>query len=141
MRNIFQALAFVSLLLPGIGHAQLAKLTIRVQALDPTTGSVEVSLFNSADTFMKKPMVQQSKEVNGNAELVFEFSGLLDGAYAAVAVHDENGNGVLDNGFLGMGGESYGYSNDAGPWLGRPSFEAATFLLGTEDLEITFQVD
>lgn len=141
MRNILQALAFVSLFLPGIAHAQLAKLTIHIQGLEPTTGTIEVSLFNSAETFMQKPMVQQSKAVNGNTELMFEFSGLLEGQYAAVAVHDENGNGVLDNGFLGIGGESFGYSNDAGPWLGRPSFEAASFEVGTEDIEITFQVD
>jgi len=141
MRIIFQALAFVLLFLPGFAQAQLAGLTVHVQGLEPTTGTIEVSLFNSAETFMEKPMVQQSKPVNGNADLVFEFSGLLEGQYAAVAVHDENGNGVLDNGFLGIGGESFGFSNDAGPWLGRPSFEAASFMIGTENLEITFQVD
>ena len=141
MQNFLRAAAFVSLLLPGIGHAQLATLTIHIQGLEPTTGSVEVSLFNSADTFMKEVLVQQTKPVDGNTELVFEFSGLLEGKYAAVAVHEENGDGVFDNGFLGIGGESYGYSNDAGPWLGRPSFEAAAFMVGTEDLEITFQVD
>lgn len=141
MRIMLKALAFVSLLLPGIAHAQLARLTVHVQGLEPTTGTLEVSLFNSAETFMQKPMVQQSRPVNGNAELVFEFSGLLEGQYAAVAVHDENENGVLDNGFLGIGGESFGYSNDAGPWLGRPSFEAASFAVDTEDLEIAFQAD
>ena len=141
MRSVFPTLAALALLLPGIAHAQLAALTIRVQGLEPTTGSVEVSLFNAEDTFMKKPMVQQSKEVNGNAELVFEFAGVLEGQYAAVAVHDENANGVLDNGFLGIGGEGYGFSNDSGPWLGHPSFDAASFEVGKENLEITFQVD
>ena len=141
MARIFTILLFVLLMLPGVAQAQLATLTIRLQGLDPTSGSVEVSLFNSEETFMKKPMVQQAKEVNGNAELVFEFAGVLEGRYAAVAVHDENSNGVLDNGFLGIGGESYGFSNDSGPWVGHPSFDAASFEVGKENLEITFQVD
>lgn len=141
MRSILATFAINFLLLPGMAQAQLATVTIRLQGLEPTSGSVEVSLFNSEETFMKKPMVQQSKEVNGNAELVFEFAGVLEGQYAAVAVHDENGNGVLDNGFFGFGGEGYGFSNDSGPWLGRPSFDAASFEVGKENLEISFRVD
>jgi uncharacterized protein (DUF2141 family) len=141
MRIIFSILALVLMFAPGVVHAQLATVTIRLHSLEPTTGSVEVSLFNSEDTFMNKPMVQQSREVGGKSELVFEFAGVLEGRYAAVAVHDENGNGVLDNGFLGFGGESYGFSNDSGPWVGYPSFEAASFEVGKENLEITFRVD
>jgi len=141
MRRHFSFLAFVALLIPGLAQAQLAVVTIHLQGLEPTTGSVEVSLFDSEESFMKKPLVQQKQDVNGKTELVFAFSGVLEGRYAAVAVHDENGNGVLDNGFLGFGGESYGFSNDSGPWLGHPSFEAASFEVGKENLEITFQVD
>jgi uncharacterized protein (DUF2141 family) len=105
------------------------------------SGKVEVSLFNTPETFLKQPLRQRSLTADGKEELVFEFSGLLDGHYAVVVVHDENDNGRLDNGFLGFGGESFGYSNDPFTWWGRPSFEAASFPVGTENLAIDIDLD
>ena len=131
----------VLLLLPMLAEAQLALLTVKVDGLEPATGAVEVSLFNSADSFMKTPFLQQSKPVDGNEDIAIEFAGLLDGDYAIVVVHDENDNGVLDTGFLGLGGESYGYSNNASTWLGRPKFEAARFTIGVDDLEMAINLD
>jgi len=129
------------MLTPFMAEAQLAKLTVTVRGLDPATGTVEISLFNSAESFMKEPFLQKSQKVDGKEEVTVEFAGLIDGDYAVVVVHDENDNGVLDTGFLGFGGESYGFSNDASSWLGRPSFEAARFTVGTEDLEIQIDLD
>lgn len=124
------------LLLPALAHAQLAKLTVVVSGIEPSTGTVEVSVFNTEETFMQKPLLQQNKKVDGLSEMTFVFAGLLEGKYALVVGHDENGNGVRDAGFLGFGGESYAYSNDASSWLGRPSFEAASFGVFKDDLEI-----
>lgn len=124
------------LFLPALAHAQLAKLTVVVSGITPPSGKVEVSVFNSAETFMQKPLLQQSKNVDGLAETRFEFAGLLEGDYAVVVGHDTNANGVRDAGFLGFGGESYAYSNEASSWLGRPAFEDASFRVGREDMEI-----
>ncbi len=122
-------------------QAQLATLEVTVTGLDPASGTVEVTVFNSAESFMKEPFLQQSAAIDGETQHVFTFSSLLDGEYALVVVHDENDNKVLDTGFLGFGGESIGYSNDAGPWLGRPSFEAARIEVGSEDQSITIWLD
>jgi len=129
------------LLMPTYAQAGLAHLTLTIQGLEPPTGTVEVSLFNSAETFMKKPVLQRRLPVNGKNELTIEFSGVLDGDYAIVVVHDENDNGVLDTGFLGFGGEKYGFSNNATPWVGRPSFDAAKFSIGDEDVKIAIKLD
>ena len=140
-RRLFALMSALALSgLPLNAEAELATLGIVVRELEPATGKVEVSLFNSAEDFLKKPVLQQTREVAGETELRFEFAGLLDGAYGVVVVHDENDNGVYDAGFLGIGGEGLGYSNDARPLLGRPSFEAVRFELGTEDLELVIQV-
>ncbi len=130
------ALLATLLLLPAFAHAQMAKLTVVVSGIDPAVGTVEVSVFNTAETFMQKPLLQQSRKVKGLNEKKFVFSGLLEGNYAVVVVHDENDNGVLDAGFLGFGGEKYAYSNDASSWLGRPSFEDASFSVSKKDMEI-----
>ena len=65
----------------------------------------------------------QSGKADEYGNFESEFVGLPEGEYAVVVVHDANDNGKLDNGFLGFGGESYGYSNSAQPWFGRPDFE------------------
>jgi uncharacterized protein (DUF2141 family) len=131
----------VMLLTPIFAQAQLAKLTVTVNGLNPTTGSVEVSVFNAEETFMQSPFLQQSQAVDENEQLEFEFAGLLDGDYAIVVVHDENDNGLLDTGFLGFGGESFAYSNDATSFLGRPSFESAKVSVGETDLTIEINLD
>ena len=129
------------LLMPFIAEAQLATLAITVHGLEPATGSVEVSVFDSEESFMKTPFLQQSQPVEENEELYFEFVGLVDGDYAVVVVHDENDNGLLDTGFLGFGGESFGYSNDVAPFLGRPSFDSAKVNIGETDLSIEINLD
>ena len=141
MRRSGFGLLLVLLSMPIAAQSRLAHLTVDVRGLEPTTGAIEVSIFNSAETFLKKPLLQKKETVNGNAELAVEFAGLLEGEYAVVVVHDENGNGALDTGFFGFGGESFGYSNDAWGWFGRPSFEAARFTVGTEDVNIEINLD
>ncbi len=141
MRKSTIAMIAALMLMPMLAEARLAHLTVTVHGLDPATGTVEVSLFNSAESFMKKPLVQKSSPVDGQAELTFEIPAMLEGDYAVVVVHDENGNGLLDTGFFGFGGESYGFSNNASHWLGRPSFEETRFTMGTEDQEIVIDLD
>jgi len=130
------ALFAALLLMPALAHAQLAKLTVVVSGIAPPEGKVEVSVFNSAETFMQKPFLQQSKKVDGHTETRFVFAGLLEGDYAIVVGHDTNANGVRDAGFLGFGGESYAYSNEASSWFGRPAFSDASFHVGKEDVEM-----
>ncbi len=141
MKRSCIAMLATLMLMPLLAEAQLTRLTVTVHGLAPATGTLEVSLFNSAETFMHKPFLQKSKPVAGKEEITVEFAGLLQGEYAVVAVHDENGNGVLDTGFLGFGGESFGYSNDATAWLGRPDFATARFTVGTDDVEIVIHLD
>jgi uncharacterized protein (DUF2141 family) len=141
MQNYRFALFATLFFLPALAHAQLAKLTVVVSSIEPSTGTVEVSVFNTAATFMQKPLLQNSKKADGRSEATFEFAGLLVGSYAVVVVHDANDNGVLDTGFLGMGGEHYAYSNGASSWLGRPEFEAASFSVGKEDVEILIALE
>lgn len=114
-------------LFPATGLAQLVNLSVRVVRAEPATGTLEISLFNSAETFLKEPFLQTSGPVNEDGTHNALFAKVPTGEYAVVVVHDENDNGQLDNGFLGLGGEGYAFSNDARPLFGRPSFERAKF--------------
>ena len=121
--------------------AELPSLKVTVTDAATTTGTVEVTLFNSSESFLKEAFLQQGGEVGENGTFVAEFAGLEEGDYAVVVVHDENDNGAYDSGFLGFGGESLGYSNNARSWLGRPDFDDAKLSIGAEGTEIEISLD
>ena len=56
------------------------------------------------------------------------FQGLKPGLYAISVLHDENGNGRMDT-FLGVPREGFGFSGNAAPRFGPPSFEAAAITI------------
>jgi uncharacterized protein (DUF2141 family) len=114
-------------LLPATGLAEVVNIGVRVVKAEPATGTLEISLFNSAETFLKQPYLQTSGPVNEDGTYNALFAKVPPGEYAVAVVHDENDNGELDNGFLGLGGEGYAFSNDARPLFGRPAFERAKF--------------
>ena len=94
---------------------------------EPATGTLEISLFNSAEFFLQNPYLQTSGPINEDGSYQARFGKVPPGEYAVVVVHDENGNGELDTGFLGFGGESWAFSNDIKPLFGRPSFDEVKF--------------
>ncbi len=116
--------------------AELSSLKVTVTDAATTTGTIEVSLFNSSESFFKDTFLQQSGKVNEHGTFIAEFAGLEEGEYAVVVVHDENDNGAYDSGFLGIGGESLGYSNNARSFLGRPDFDDAKLSIGAGQTEI-----
>lgn len=119
----FRRAAACSLLVPSLSMAELPGIDVRVSHVSPPEGTVEVSVFDSAESFMKEPYLQQSGKPSEDGSFETRFVGLPDGDYAVVVVHDANDNGKLDSGFLGFGGESYGYSNQVNPLFTRPDFE------------------
>jgi len=113
---------------PGVG--------VVVKNFASTAGTVEVSLFNSAESFLIHPYLQQSGKVGEDGNYSTYFASLPEGEYAVVVVHDANDNGQLDLGFLDFGGEDYSYSNNVRPWFGRPDFDEVKFVVGETDVVI-----
>jgi uncharacterized protein (DUF2141 family) len=118
------ALLLLALLAAGDGTATL---TVEVEGLRGDAGKLHASLYASPDGFPTEPAkaVRQvdAPIAGGRARVVFE--GLAPGGYAVAAYHDENGNGKLDTGFLGIPAEGLASSNDAKGFMGPPSFEKA----------------
>jgi uncharacterized protein (DUF2141 family) len=133
--------AFLILAYPGISDAALPSLTVHVRNALPPTGTVEVTLFNSEESFLKDIYLQQSGKANESGEFTVEFAGLEEGEYAVVVVHDENGNQLYDAGFMGFGSEGLGYSNNAWSWFGRPDFNEVKFIIDSEYTEIEIILD
>lgn len=132
---------FLLALAPQLAVAELPSIKLSVTGVDPATGRIEATLFDSADSFLLEAHLQESGDVTEDGTFEAEFVGLAEGEYAIVVVHDANDNGVFDSGFLGFGGESVGYSNDASSWLGRPGFDNAKFTVNSANQEVHISLD
>jgi uncharacterized protein (DUF2141 family) len=120
--------------------AALPKLTVVVSGLEPATGIVEVSLFDSEEDWRKEPFLQKKGPAFGDGTFRVSFAALPEGEYAIIVVHDANSNDKLDRGFLGLFGEQYGFSGDAHRWFFQPSFEEAKFDF-SEDQTVKIDLD
>jgi uncharacterized protein (DUF2141 family) len=124
---------------PGAGGATLVVL---VEGLKDDSGTVHAALYASEDGFPTKPekAIRQADAPiqGGRARLVFE--GIPPGGYAVAAYHDENGDGKLDTGFLGIPTEGLASSNDAKAFMGPPSFEKARVEVAPGENRITVRI-
>ncbi len=62
----------------------------------------------------------------GKARLTF--NGVQWGEYAVSVLHDEDGDGVMKNNWLGMAREGHGISMDPESRFGPPDFDQARFV-------------
>jgi uncharacterized protein (DUF2141 family) len=137
--TMVHAALLLALLSPVTLRAELPGVTVNVSNFPGTTGTVEVSLFDSAESFLVEPYLQQSGKVDESGSFETRFASLPAGVYAVVVVHDANDNGQLDAGFLGFGGEDYAYSNQVRPWIGRPDFDQVMFVV--DETEVVVEID
>jgi uncharacterized protein (DUF2141 family) len=105
-----------------------ADLAIRVDGVSGAEGSIRVAVFNSADTFLAKPLrgVEAPAQAGTVKVLVTD---LPAGDYAFAVYHDANGNGKMDRNTMGMPTEDYAFSNNALGKGGAPRYEAARIVL------------
>jgi uncharacterized protein (DUF2141 family) len=119
-----------------------ATLVVQVEGLKDDQGGVHAALYASEDGFPTKPEKAlrhaDGKIEGGRCRITFE--GIPPGGYAVAVYHDENGNGRLDTGFLGIPTEGLASSNDAKGFMGPPSFEKARVEVAPGENRITVRV-
>ncbi|RDH82499.1 MAG: hypothetical protein DIZ80_09440 [endosymbiont of Galathealinum brachiosum] len=103
------------------------KLTVNVSGAIADKGQLIFSLFNSEDDFLKKPIIEIIEKVDSNGGGYFVVSLIYKGVYAVSIAYDEDNNGMLNTGFMGIPTELVGVSNNAKGFFGPPSFEDASF--------------
>lgn len=91
-------------------------------------GTLWITLHNEKDAFPSKyeRAVQRHKVKVTGVPMTFKFEAVAYGEYAISVVHDENDNGQIDRGFLGIPKEGYGVSNNS-TGFGAFSYDAAKF--------------
>ena len=106
-------------------------LTINITNLNSDKGQVLVALFNSPENFPSqegKYKGAKIKPLSGTTASTI-FNNIPPGKYAVITFHDANDDGKLDKNFWGKPTEQFGFSNDAQPSMGPPSFKEAQFNL------------
>jgi len=106
--------------------AGAADLKLRVDDVKSAEGKVMLAVYDSADSFLKKPAKTVSvAAATGTVNVLIK--DLPPGHYGIALFHDANGNGKMDRNAMGIPLEDYAFSNNAQGMMGPPSFEQARF--------------
>lgn len=124
MRTMIITLVFALQSVANLLSAQ--NLTLEVRDIEKAEGHLYVAIYNSKETFMKKPLAAFRVDVKDTVVSI-PCQGLPAGTYAISAYQDENANGKMDTAAFGIPTEKYGFSNDAQGVMGPPSFEKCSF--------------
>ena len=116
------------------------KITVKVEEIGNSNGTINIALFNSEKEFLNTPFMQDIKPAE-SGEIEFEFSGVPNGEYTISIYHDENENGELDKNFIGIPSEPYGVSLAGKSMFGPPSYKDAMFTLDNENAKLTISLD
>jgi uncharacterized protein (DUF2141 family) len=112
--------------------AEQPSVTINVSGLRSQKGQVVVCLWRQQDKNF--PMCSNSASFEqmtvkaAASKVTVAFQNIPTGDYAVSAFHDENQDGSINRGFMGMPKEGIAFSNMTQE-RGRPSFDKAKFTL------------
>lgn len=105
-----------------------SSLVIQIKGLKNTNGKVDIALYNSSAGFNNPAQAFKAVFIPIDAiPLEILFDSLPPGDYAFAVFHDENSNQNLDQNFLGIPKEGFGFSNNASGSFGPPSYDNAKF--------------
>lgn len=114
-------------------------LTVVVSGARPGAGQALGSLFDSKETYLKHPVREVIVAIDDTGRATLTFDGLGAGRYAVSVIYDEDSDGELDTGFLGIPAEMVAMSNNAKGLFGPPGFEKTRFeLKSSKTIEINF---
>ncbi|MFC2566757.1 MAG: DUF2141 domain-containing protein [Porphyromonas pasteri] len=117
--------------------AQSHRLTLDVVGMKEKKGNLLISVYDSAEDYLKKPVKTLTSPADAlTKRVVLE---LESGTYAVVIYQDLNSNGKVDRNFFRLPTEPCGFSRDARPKMGPPRYKPASFSLN-EDTEIRIKI-
>lgn len=109
---------------PAVG----AELTISVANIESDQGQVMVAVLGNESAFRgEKPARLSVLLPPRKGQVSFSTDALPPGTYAVQVMHDENGNGELDDNLVGMPTEPWGFSNNAMGNFGPPGWQDVKF--------------
>ncbi len=127
-----RTILILTMLLLSLGANERFNLIVDVQGLKNQKGVVLVNLYNKEGTIPDKNFTKYFKKeiapITGSSVKV-TFKNLPKGRYAVGVLHDENGDGKVEKGFM-LPKEGVGFSNfDSISPFNKPNFKKASFML------------
>ena len=130
-----RTILFLSMMLAASIAGAQNKLTVVVDGIEKSHGTVFVAVFDSIN-FLKTPLYYGMAKVEEDQdEITISIENVASGKYAITVFHDENGNNKMDTGAYGVPTEKIGFSNNVKIEMGTPVFKDCMFLV-EEDTEI-----
>ena len=119
----------------------MANLTLTISKLRNQKGEVCIALFESKAGFPE----DDTQAVCNNCFAISKLPMIVNfevpyGSYAASVLHDENKDGELNTGLLGIPKEGIGFSNDPRIIKGTPSFEKTRFEFTDEGQTVEIEI-
>ncbi len=111
-----------------------ATLTIHVENVLPTGGILRLGVYDEVrypNDDSKPVAFADVPAVPG--ETVITLHGIFPGVYAIQTFQDVNANNRMDTSWVGLPLEPFGFSQDAKPFLSKPSFDDVKFTLAAGD--------
>jgi uncharacterized protein (DUF2141 family) len=109
---------------------ETCSLTVEVNELRNSEGTVQFALYNREDAFPDEHYKKYFKKLTGeivNGASTVTFENLPEGKYAVNILHDENNDGKIKKGII-FPKEGIGFSNYKSiAFSNRPSFSKASF--------------
>ena len=113
-------------------------LGVHVTGAVANTGQVILSLYTSADNYLKAPVLIETLPVNDEGQARFTIDGIEEGRYSVGIVYDKDSDGELKTGFLRIPKEPVGFSNNVKGRFGPPGFDKTSFdFTGSQTIVIT----
>jgi uncharacterized protein (DUF2141 family) len=108
-----------------------SELVLNVRDFRNQNGNLLIALYDSAGGFPEHPenaaRIAKEKVTRGSLSVVLR--NLKPGVYAAVVVHDENGNDKLDKGNFGIPTEGFGFSRNPPIRFSAPTFDETKIVI------------
>jgi uncharacterized protein (DUF2141 family) len=126
-----------------VAAQQAGSVSIKVDGFKGTEGIALVTLYDSAESWLKVPKALQVVRLKiSGPSLQVELKGVKPGAYAVSVIHDENKNNELDMRWLPYPKpkEGSGASGNPDTKVGPPKWEASKFDVGPNGATINVSV-
>jgi uncharacterized protein (DUF2141 family) len=126
------------ILLAGPAWSATANLTIHIENVLPDGGVLRLGLYDQASYPDDNSKPVASADVPAVAgETVVTLRNVPTGVYAIQTFQDVNSNDKMDTTWIGLPLEPFGFSQDATPFLSKPSFDETKFtLVAGENIQV-----
>jgi len=120
MKAVLLSLVAGLFLLSGAQAAEPVALHVAVTGGEPGKGQMIIALFATKKDYMKNAVAEATVPVDESGAASYSFEGLAPGDLAISVIYDEDNDGKLDTGFMGIPKEKFGFLTMRRVQWGRP---------------------